>query len=83
MDHASSRIFTLTSLPDAAAERADCAARARGQRFTGDMPLAYSGRVFGLIVRFRLPGGDAPVLRLLWTRDGGNWRITVYDVELP
>ena len=27
--------------------------------------------------------GESPVLRLLWTNDGGAWRITVYDVELP
>jgi hypothetical protein len=36
-----------------------------------------------LTVRFRTRGGDAPVLRLLWRKDEGAWKITGYDVELP
>jgi hypothetical protein len=33
--------------------------------------------------RFGTQGGDAPVLRLLWRKEDGNWRITSYDVEVP
>jgi hypothetical protein len=34
-------------------------------------------------LRFRTRGGDAPVLRTLWRRDAGNWRITSYMIEMP
>ena len=34
-------------------------------------------------VRFKTPGGEAPVLRLLWRKESGAWRITSYDVETP
>jgi len=34
-------------------------------------------------LQFRSPGAEAPVLRLLWRKQEGSWRITSYDVELP
>ena len=46
------------------------------------MPLDY-GNAFGMTMRFKTRGGDAPVLRLLWRREDGSWRITSDDVELP
>ena len=36
-----------------------------------------------MTLRFRTRSGDAPVLRVLWRKEGGDWRITSYDVELP
>jgi hypothetical protein len=36
-----------------------------------------------MIVRFRLKGGEAPVLRTIWKKEDGAWRIFVYDVETP
>ena len=44
------------------------------------MPLEY-GDAFGMTFRFRTQAGDAPVLRLLWRKEEGTWRITSYDVE--
>lgn len=82
MNHPDARTFALTSVPDAIAEAADCAARAGGKRFIGDIPLEY-GNAFGMNVRFKTRAGDAPVLRLLWIRENGAFRIAVYDVELP
>ena len=49
---------------------------------TGEIPADY-GQGFGVTARFRTPSVESPVLRLLWTNDGGAWRITVHDVELP
>ena len=82
LDHRYSNAFTLTSLPDAIADASSCAARARGDRAIGDAPLQY-GQAFGLNLRFRTQSGEAPVLRLLWSKEAGGWRITGYDVELP
>ena len=82
LDHRYANAFTLTSLPDAIAEAVSCAARASGDRPIGDAAPQY-GRGFGLNVRFRTQSGETPVLRLLWSREAGNWRITGYDVESP
>jgi hypothetical protein len=82
MDHPYSRTFALASLPNAIAQASDCAARARGASFTGEIPLEY-GSAFGMNVRFKTRGGSAPVLRLLWLKRNELWRIVVYDVEAP
>ena len=55
---------------------------------SGDMtipdpiPPAY-GNGFGTIVRFKTRAGETPILRLLWRKEDGRWRITSYGVELP
>ncbi len=82
LDHRYSKAFTLTSMPDAMADAVNCAARARGDRAAVDAPPQY-GRAFGLNLRFRTESGEAPVLRLLWLKEAGSWRITGYDVESP
>jgi len=30
-----------------------------------------------------MPGGEPAVLRMLWMKENGAWRITAYDVEAP
>jgi hypothetical protein len=47
------------------------------------IPALEYGAGFGMTVRFKTRAGDAPVLRLLWRKEGGGWRITSYGVELP
>ena len=82
MEHRYSRTFALYSVPDKLAEAAGCVYRAGGGGFTGD-PRPVYGNAFGMNVRFKTPGGEAPVLRLLWFKESGAWHITVYDVETP
>jgi hypothetical protein len=82
MDHAASSVFTLTSVPDALADSAECAARARGDVAPHPLPLVY-GQARGTLVRFATHSGDAPVLRLLWRKQDGAWRITSYGIEMP
>ncbi|HEX7780999.1 MAG TPA: hypothetical protein VF424_17245, partial [Vicinamibacterales bacterium] len=82
MNHAYSRVFSLSSIPNALADAAECAARAAGSRVPDPLPLEYSN-AFGTTVRFKTRAGDAPVLRLLWRNEAGTWRITAYGVELP
>ena len=82
MDHADEKVFTLTSVPDALADAAECAARSGDITIPDPMPPAY-GNGFGTIVRFKTRAGEAPVLRLLWRKEDGRWRITSYGVELP
>jgi hypothetical protein len=82
MDHADKKVFTLTSVPDAIADAAECAARTGDIAVPEPMPLTY-GNGFGTIVRFKTRAGDAPILRLLWRKEDGRWRITSYGIELP
>jgi len=51
-------------------------------------PAWSSGRqqmatAFGMNVRVQAAGGESPVLRLLWLKEYGKWRIAAYDVEAP
>ena len=82
MNHPYSRIFSVTSPPNAVADESECAARISGSRAPEPMPLEY-GNGFGMNMRFKTRSGDAPVLRLLWRRENGAWRVTSYAVELP
>lgn len=82
IDHPYSDTFTLTQLPNAATEAADCAALTRGGRFPKQVPLEY-GNGFGMNFRFRMLSGEPPVLRMLWGRENDAWRITAFDVETP
>ncbi|HEX2457717.1 MAG TPA: hypothetical protein VHI99_28730 [Vicinamibacterales bacterium] len=82
MDQPYSRTFSLTSFPAALGDAVECEARARDAVPPDPLPLEY-GEAFGMTLRFRTQGGDAPVLRLLWRKEDGTWRVTSYDVEVP
>ena len=82
MNHPYSRVFSVTSPPNAMADESECAARISGSRVSGGTPLEY-GSGFGLNMRFKTLSGDTPVLRLLWRRENRDWRVTSYTVELP
>ncbi len=82
MDHAHSRTFSLSSIPNAIGDAVECDARARGAIPPDPLPLEY-GKAFGLTVRFGTGAGDAPVLRMLWRNENGAWRVRSYDLELP
>jgi hypothetical protein len=80
MNHRFSRIFSLTSVPNALADVYECAARAGGAVIPDSWPPEY-GAGFGMTVRFKMRSGDTPVLRLLWRKENGAWRITSYGIE--
>jgi len=81
MDHQAAGSFTITSLPDALGDAAECQARADGTVPPQPLPLDY-GRAFGMNLRFRTMAGETPVLRLLWRKEPEGWRITSYAVEV-
>jgi hypothetical protein len=82
LTHPNDDVYTLVSFPDAVIEFADCANRSSGVVIPRELPRVY-GKAFGTYFRLRLAGGEAPVLRFLWTREGGDWMVTAYDIELP
>lgn len=82
MTHSAGATYTLTSLPNAIADLADCASRARDEPVPDDMPLDY-GETFGANFRFQTQSGEAPVFRTLWVKENGEWKIISYDVEEP
>ncbi len=84
VDHADARVFSLFGLPDAFAEIESCATRDLVQRLTPPTSAAGDyGKAFGQALRFRTRSGETPVLRLLWLKAGGVWRIAAYDVVTP
>lgn len=82
MTHPSDSSYTLTSVPNAIADMADCATRARDVIVPDDLPSDY-GSTFGANFRFQMQGGEAPVFRTLWVKENGAWKIISYDVEDP
>jgi hypothetical protein len=83
VDHPDGKVFSLYGLPDALAEVEACATRDAPARLAATAGPAVYGQAFGQSLRFRTRGGEAPVLRLLWLKDGGAWRIAAYDVVTP
>ena len=81
MSHPYASTFALTSMPDAIITAADCASRARNERVKGE--LRGYGKAFGMNIRFRTESGDAPILRLLWTKDRQRLAHPSCDVEQP
>ena len=82
MDHPYASAFSLTSLPNAITDAADCAAMAHGAKFPNDLPAEF-GKGYGMTLRFRTKGGEAPVLRTVWSKKDNAWRIIAYDIEVP
>jgi hypothetical protein len=80
MDHQFARVFSLAGIPNALADVVECRARAAGTPIPDPAPLEY-GNAFVMTVRFKTKSGDAPVLRVLWRKESGAWRITSYSVE--
>src|SRR4030095_6810439 len=82
MEQQYSSTFSLTSLPAALGDAVECEARARGAVPPDPLPLEY-GQAFGITFRFDAQAGEAPVLCLLWRKEGDACRVTSYNVELP
>ena len=82
MTHPASDTYALTSLPNVIADWADCATRSRDEAIPDDIPLDY-GEAFGMNLRFRMLGGEAPIFRTLWVQENGSWKIVSYDIEDP
>ena len=81
INHPDARAFTLASVPNALAATEGCGAQIVGT--TAAATPAEYGKAFGVTLRFRTRSGEAPVLRLLWLKDGDVWRIAAYDVLMP
>ena len=82
MEHPYLSSFTLTGLPNAIVDAANCDAMARGARFPKEIAAEF-GKGYGMTIRFRTKGGEAPVLRTVWRKQDNAWRIVAYDVEVP
>ena len=82
MRHPDEDAYALVSYPNALADVADCANRGRDIAVPDDLPLEYGG-AYGASFHFRTENGETPVLRTLWVREEGEWKIAAYDIEEP
>jgi hypothetical protein len=82
VDHPHAGTFTLVSIPDSFADLEGCATSDRPAPLSPAQPLEY-GKAYAALIRFHTRGGEAPVLRLLWLKEGDVWKIAAYDVVTP
>ena len=82
MRHASSGTLSIVAYPDSFGQLVGCGTPPDGTRFDPAAPQVY-GSIFGMNVRFLTGAGEGPVMRTLWQKDAGEWRITAYHIEYP
>ena len=82
VDHQDAGTFSLASVPDAVADLDLCGTSDRAAAARADATPQY-GQAYGLAFRFRTRGGETPVLRMLWLKEGGDWKVVAYEVVLP
>jgi hypothetical protein len=82
LSHPEDDLYALIEAPDLVGEWADCERRATGEPFPEEILPEY-GKYYGQNFQFRTEGGETPVFRLLWTKEGGDWKIVAYDVAVP
>jgi hypothetical protein len=82
--HRYANLYSLSSVPEGLARAVDCARRQKGEPLPDRVAgTPEYGSSTAMSVRFRMRSGEAPVLRTLWQREDGAWKITAYDVETP
>ena len=80
--HGDEESFTLISVPDVIWDWFNCDSQLRDQPAPIDVPVEY-GDYYGLLFRFRMKSGEAPVMRALWTKQEGRWKMVSYDIVTP
>ena len=73
-DHAFKKEFLLGPVPEAEARQYLCSQAAAPPAGTG-------ADYYGVIFTFRIDGGGT--LGMLWTREGGRWKIVSYQPLVP
>jgi len=76
--------FSIVEAPDSFAERFRCEGRSREAqlRALSEGNLRY-GTYYGAVFRFRGGTSRGGVLALLWTKQGGAWRVLAWEVLAP
>jgi hypothetical protein len=80
--HGNEDAFTLVSVPNATWEWFHCDSGLRDQPIPLDIPTEY-GDYYALLFQFRMKSGEAPVMRSLWSKEEGKWKMVSYDVVTP
>ncbi len=80
--HGDEEAFTLVSVPDVIWDWFRCDSQLGSEPVPVDVPAEY-GDYYGLLFRFRMKSGEAPVMRALWTKEEGRWKMVSYDIVLP
>ena len=76
--------FSIVEAPDSFAEHFRCEGRSREAqvRALSEGNLRY-GTYYGAVFRFRRGTSRGGVLALLWTKQGGAWRVIAWEVIAP
>jgi len=83
MEHDAQQTYALLALPDRLAHSVNCANRAAGRHYAGHIEEGVYGNYFAVLFQLETAGGHGPILAFLWSKDGGEWQITSYNVLMP
>ena len=81
--HSQEQAYALVSVPDQLAKALECQSQVQGVKAgqQGGGQAVY-GNYYGVIFELKVPGNPA-ALKLLWGKEGGQWKIIAYLLEVP
>jgi hypothetical protein len=81
ISHHDRSAYSLVAVPDYLAEAFLCANRSAGNASHSANELPVYGTYYAVLFALRTPGEHAPAVRLLWTRNEGQWKIIAYKID--
>lgn len=80
IDHSQKNFYTLAAITDGDYEHFVCSSKTSEQTALDNdsRPQTY-GKYYVVKFRFLLENGDGGILRLLWTKENGVWKIESFD----
>jgi hypothetical protein len=82
--HPLKQAFAIFSVPDHIGQRLSCESLpAKGQRTAAPAGGSKYGNFYATCSQFRVEGGNPAALFLLWSKDGGLWKIRWMYIDVP
>jgi hypothetical protein len=84
LSHEGEGAYTVAAVPDYLAELFLCDKESAKHPYdeSADQRKVY-GNYYATLFILRIPGEHSAALTLLWTREGGNWKIIAYELPAP
>lgn len=79
-EHQYSKLFSLYEVPESLGVRHECDYVYGGMAPPKNVSDKF-GKYFATVLRLKGQGGKSAVLRMLWAKEDGNWRIVSFDTE--
>jgi hypothetical protein len=84
VSHSGEDAYTVVGIPDYMAEMLMCGKESRQHPYQpAESQTASYGTYYGTLFAVRTPGEHAASLALLWSKEGGQWKIVSYEMITP